>query len=142
MEKKRLKAIKKEEVQLSDDEIRDSNSSDSKYQREATYEFKEKTKGRRGFKKCKNPLCNNELHIHSKECPKCKFTDQFQNKDQLGQKSKENVLEFARKLINIHPDQKVPKKYLDSIYVFKKTLLQKVEHTHYGRTKATSTEAS
>lgn len=41
----------------------------------------------------------------------------------MGQKSKENVLEFARKLINIHPDQKVPKKYLDSIYVFKKTLL-------------------
>jgi hypothetical protein len=65
------------------------------------------------------------LHIHSKECSRCKHAEQFStlSKSAQGQKSKENVLDFARKLIEIPPDSKVPKKYLDSIYVFKKNIL-------------------
>lgn len=75
MEKKRLKLLRKSEIHMSEEDARDSNSSDSKYQKEMNQESKERVKGRRGYKRCKNPLCNQELHIHSKECPKCKFTE-------------------------------------------------------------------
>jgi DNA-directed RNA polymerase subunit M/transcription elongation factor TFIIS len=80
---------------------------------------------KRGFKKCKNPDCSNLLHIHTRVCSKCHYEFEFAQKKEgvRNARPKENAIELARKISEYQNEDKIPKKYLESICMLKKNIL-------------------
>ena len=100
--------------------VEDEKAEDKKKQKQPD---KDRKIGKRGYKFCKNPNCNELIFIHLKVCRYCGYV--YKMKDKRKQKVKKNEKISALKILNEkkNKQKKITKKLINSLRVYFRNII-------------------